>query len=168
MRPEKDADGFHPVNAGNLFLGRPGIRPCTPFGVMRMLEEIGFSADGKKAVVVGRSNIVGKPMAMMLLQANATVTVCHRKSNLPDKLAHADLVVVAAGVPEFVRGGWLKKGVVVIDVGMNRNALGKLVGDVHFATAIEQASFITPVPGGVGLMTRAMLLMNTLRAAQIS
>lgn len=168
VRPEKDADGFHPVNAGNLFLGRPGIRPCTPFGVMRMLEEIGFSADGKKAVVVGRSNIVGKPMAMMLLQANATVTVCHRKSNLPDELAHADLVVVAAGVPEFVRGGWLKKGVVVIDVGMNRNALGKLVGDVHFATAIEQASFITPVPGGVGLMTRAMLLMNTLRAAQIS
>jgi methylenetetrahydrofolate dehydrogenase (NADP+)/methenyltetrahydrofolate cyclohydrolase len=168
VRPEKDADGFHPLNAGNLFLGRPGIRPCTPYGVMRMLEEIGFSPEGKKAVVVGRSNIVGKPMAMMLLQANATVTVCHRKSNLQREVADADLLVVAVGVAELIKGEWIKPGAVVVDVGMNRSAEGKLVGDVHFKSASERASFITPVPGGVGLMTRAMLLQNTLNAAALS
>lgn len=168
VRPEKDADGFHPMNAANLFQGRPGIRPCTPFGIMRMLEEIAFKPASKKAVVVGRSNIVGKPMAMMLLNANATVTLCHSKSDLARELKDADLVVVAVGVAELVKGEWLKPGVVVVDVGMNKNAAGKLVGDVHFPSASEKASFITPVPGGVGPMTRAMLLANTLDAAKRS
>lgn len=166
VRAEKDADGFHPLNAANLFQGRPGIRPCTPLGVMRMLEEVGFHAAKKKAVVVGRSNIVGKPMAMMLLNANATVTLCHSKSNLAQELKDADVVVVAVGVAELIKGEWIKPGAVVVDVGMNRNAAGKLVGDVHFPSAFERASFITPVPGGVGPMTRAMLLSNTLEAAE--
>jgi len=165
VRPEKDADGFHPVNAGHLMLGRPGTRACTPYGVMRMLQEIHFNPSGKRAVVVGRSNIVGKPMALMLLQADATVTLCHRKSDLPAEVARADLLVVAVGVPELVKGAWVKPGAVVIDVGMNRNAQGKLLGDVEFGPASERASFITPVPGGVGPMTIAMLMYNTLKAA---
>jgi methylenetetrahydrofolate dehydrogenase (NADP+) / methenyltetrahydrofolate cyclohydrolase len=165
VRPEKDVDGFHPLNAGRLSLGRPGLRPCTPVGVMRLLEEVGFRPAGQRAVVVGRSNIVGKPMALLLLQADATVTLCHRKSDLAAEVARADLVVAAAGAPELIRGAWVKPGAVVIDVGMNRKADGKLVGDVEFAAAAERASAITPVPGGVGPMTIAMLMRNTLLAA---
>jgi methylenetetrahydrofolate dehydrogenase (NADP+) / methenyltetrahydrofolate cyclohydrolase len=163
--PAKDVDGFHPVNAGLLFQARPGIRACTPAGIMRLLEEIGFNPSGKKAVIVGRSNIVGRPMSMLLLNADATVTVCHRKSNLKAEVEQADLVVVAVGVPELVKGAWIKPGAVVVDVGMNRPADGKLVGDVEFKAAAERASFITPVPGGVGPMTVAMLMHNTYSAA---
>ncbi|QRK07623.1 bifunctional methylenetetrahydrofolate dehydrogenase/methenyltetrahydrofolate cyclohydrolase FolD [Archangium violaceum] len=168
VEPEKDVDGFHPVNAGRLSLGRPGMRPCTPLGVMRLLDEVGCAPSGKKAVVVGRSNIVGRPMALMLLAADATVTMCHRKSNLAAEVATADILVVAVGVPELVQGEWIKPGAVVIDVGMNRMPDGKLKGDVAFAAAKERASFITPVPGGVGPMTIAMLMRNTLEAAKAS
>ncbi|NOJ80015.1 bifunctional methylenetetrahydrofolate dehydrogenase/methenyltetrahydrofolate cyclohydrolase FolD [Myxococcus xanthus] len=165
VKPEKDVDGFHPLNAGNLLLGRSTTRACTPYGVMRLLEEIGCDPAGKRAVVVGRSNIVGKPMALMLLQKNATVTVCHSKSDLHREVEGADILVVAVGVAELVKGAWIKPGAVVIDVGMNRKPDGKLVGDVEFAAAAERASFITPVPGGVGPMTIAMLMRNTLDAA---
>lgn len=166
VKPEKDADGFHPMNAGNLLLGRAATRACTPLGVMRLLEEIGCEPSGKRAVVVGRSNIVGKPMALMLLQRNATVTLCHSKSDLPSEVSRADILVVAVGVRELVKGAWIKPGAVVIDVGMNRKEEdNKLVGDVEFAAASERASFITPVPGGVGPMTIAMLMRNTLEAA---
>ncbi|HYO55346.1 bifunctional methylenetetrahydrofolate dehydrogenase/methenyltetrahydrofolate cyclohydrolase FolD [Archangium sp.] len=166
VKPEKDVDGFHPMNAGKLSLGKPGLRPCTPFGVMRLLEEVGCNPSGKRAVVVGRSNIVGKPMALMLLAADATVTVCHRKSNLPAEVANADIVVAAVGVPELIKGEWIKPGAVVIDVGQNRLPDGMLKGDVEFEKAKERASFITPVPGGVGPMTIAMLMRNTLEAAK--
>jgi methylenetetrahydrofolate dehydrogenase (NADP+)/methenyltetrahydrofolate cyclohydrolase len=165
VRPEKDADGFHPVNAGLLSLGKPGLRPCTPWGVMRLLQEAKCDPSGKRAVVVGRSNIVGKPMALMLLQADATVTICHRKSNLPFEVGMADILVAAVGVPELIKGEWIKPGAVVIDVGMNRMPDGKLKGDVEFEAAKERASAITPVPGGVGPMTIAMLMRNTLAAA---
>jgi methylenetetrahydrofolate dehydrogenase (NADP+)/methenyltetrahydrofolate cyclohydrolase len=165
VRPEKDVDGFHPLNAGRLSLGKPGLRPCTPFGVMRLLEEVGCNPSGKRAVIVGRSNIVGKPMALLLLQADATVTICHRKSDLPREVGMADIVVAAVGVPELVKGAWIKPGAVVIDVGINRREDGKLVGDVEFGPASERASFITPVPGGVGPMTIAMLMRNTFIAA---
>jgi methylenetetrahydrofolate dehydrogenase (NADP+) / methenyltetrahydrofolate cyclohydrolase len=165
VRPEKDVDGFHPLNAGKLSLGKPGLRPCTPFGVMRLLEEVGCKPSGKRAVIVGRSNIVGKPMALLLLQADATVTICHRKSDLPREVGMADIVVAAVGVAELVKGEWIKPGAVVIDVGINRRADGKLVGDVEFGPASERASFITPVPGGVGPMTIAMLMRNTFIAA---
>ncbi|WP_338866906.1 bifunctional methylenetetrahydrofolate dehydrogenase/methenyltetrahydrofolate cyclohydrolase FolD [Myxococcus stipitatus] len=165
VRPEKDVDGFHPLNAGNLLLGRPATRACTPLGVMRLLEEVGCEPAGKRAVVVGRSNIVGKPMALMLLQRNATVTLCHSKSDLREEVSRADILVVAAGVRELVKGAWVKPGAVVIDVGMNRKEDGKLVGDVEFSAAAERASYITPVPGGVGPMTIAMLIRNTLEAA---
>lgn len=165
VKPEKDADGFHPMNAGNLLLGRPATRACTPYGIMRLLEEIGCNPAGKRAVVVGRSNIVGKPMALMLLQKNATVTIAHSKSDVRREVEDADIVVVAVGVAELVKGEWIKPGAVVIDVGMNRKADGKLVGDVEFARASERASHITPVPGGVGPMTIAMLIRNTLEAA---
>ena len=166
LLPRKDVDGFHPFNAGKLMTGQAGPRPCTPLGVMCMLEEIGCRPAGKRAVVVGRSNIVGKPMAMLLLAADATVTLCHRKSDLPREVAAADILVVAAGAAELVKGAWIKPGAVVIDVGMNRDARGKLVGDVEFAPAAERASFITPVPGGVGPMTVAMLMSSTLEAAR--
>ncbi|HSP79227.1 MAG TPA: bifunctional 5,10-methylenetetrahydrofolate dehydrogenase/5,10-methenyltetrahydrofolate cyclohydrolase, partial [Myxococcaceae bacterium] len=166
VKPEKDVDGFHPMNAGKLSLGKPGLRPCTPWGVMRMLEEVGVNPEGKRAVVVGRSNIVGKPMALMLLQANATVTVCHRKSDLPLEVGMADILVGAVGVPGLIKGEWIKPGAVVIDVGINRMPDGKLKGDVEFETAKDRASFITPVPGGVGPMTIAMLMRNTLEAAK--
>ncbi|WP_224241232.1 bifunctional methylenetetrahydrofolate dehydrogenase/methenyltetrahydrofolate cyclohydrolase FolD [Hyalangium gracile] len=165
VNPEKDVDGFHPLNAGRLSLGRPGLRPCTPLGVMRLLEEAKCELSGRRAVVVGRSNIVGKPQALMLLQADATVTICHRKSDLPREVGQADILVVAAGVPELIRGEWIKPGAVVIDVGQNRKADGKLVGDVEFQSASQRASAITPVPGGVGPMTIAMLMRNTLTAA---
>jgi methylenetetrahydrofolate dehydrogenase (NADP+)/methenyltetrahydrofolate cyclohydrolase len=161
--PDKDVDGLHPINAGRLFQGLPGPRPCTPLGVMRLLDSIGYDVAGKRAVVVGRSNIVGKPMALMLLAAHATATVCHRQSDLPAALQQADVVVAALGAPAAIQGDWIKSGAVVIDVGINRLD-GRLVGDVDFTAAIRRASFITPVPGGVGAMTVAMLMRNTLEA----
>jgi methylenetetrahydrofolate dehydrogenase (NADP+)/methenyltetrahydrofolate cyclohydrolase len=163
--PLKDVDGFHPVNAGHLFQGRPGLVACTPAGVMRMLEEIQLDPSGKSAVVIGRSNIVGRPMAALLINASATVTVCHSKSNVEAEVRRADLVVAAVGVKHLVKAAWVKPGAVVIDVGMNRGADGKLAGDVE-VEARENASFITPVPGGVGPMTIAMLMSNTVAAAR--
>jgi methylenetetrahydrofolate dehydrogenase (NADP+)/methenyltetrahydrofolate cyclohydrolase len=165
--PKKDVDGFHPYNVGLLATGEPGLKPCTPFGVMKLLEHYGISASGKHAVVVGRSNIVGKPMALLLLQADATVTIAHsRTRDLVDHVKRADIVVAAVGMPNFVRGDWIKDGAVVIDVGINRLSDGTLCGDVDFAVAQGKASHITPVPGGVGPMTIAMLLVNTLEAAR--
>ncbi|WP_242396223.1 bifunctional methylenetetrahydrofolate dehydrogenase/methenyltetrahydrofolate cyclohydrolase FolD [Anaeromyxobacter oryzisoli] len=166
--PAKDADGFHPFNVGALSIGIPGVpRPCTPAGVMRMLEEAKVDPKGKRALVVGRSNIVGKPMAMMLLEKHATVTVAHsRTQDLAGEVARADILVAAIGKAEFVKGDWIREGAVVIDVGMNRLPDGKLVGDVEYAAAARRASAITPVPGGVGPMTRAMLLVNTVELAR--
>ena len=164
ISPTKDVDGFHPVNLGRLVAGQEGFRPCTPFGVMKLIESTGIEVAGKNAVVIGRSNIVGKPVALMLLAANATVTVCHSKTkNLEKVVSEADIVVAAIGKPELVKGSWIKKGAVVIDVGINR-VNGKLIGDVEFDEASKRASHITPVPGGVGSMTIAMLLWNTLQA----
>ncbi len=165
ISPAKDVDGFHRENAGRLFQGRPNLVACTPAGVMRMLEEIGFEPSGKICVVVGRSNIVGRPMAALLLNASATVVVCHSKSDVAVEVKRADLVVAAVGVSKLVKGEWIKPGAVVIDVGMNRGADGKLSGDVEFETAKERAGWITPVPGGVGPMTIAMLMSNTVKAA---
>jgi methylenetetrahydrofolate dehydrogenase (NADP+)/methenyltetrahydrofolate cyclohydrolase len=165
--PKKDVDGFHPFNAGSLFLGRPGPRACTPAGVMRLLSEVGFDPRGRRAVVLGRSNIVGKPMAMLLLAADATVTICHSRSqDLAGEVRRADLVIAAIGRARHVRGDWIKEGAVVVDVGMNRTPDGKLCGDVDFDGASVRASAITPVPGGVGPMTIAMLLRNTVDAAR--
>jgi methylenetetrahydrofolate dehydrogenase (NADP+) / methenyltetrahydrofolate cyclohydrolase len=164
--PAKDVDGFHALNAGLLSQGRPGLTPCTPSGCMRMLKEIGFDATGKNCVVIGRSNIVGRPMAMLLLNASATVTICHSKSDVAAEVRRADLVVAAVGVSKLVKGEWVKPGSVVIDVGMNRGADGKLSGDVEFEIAKERAGWITPVPGGVGPMTIAMLMQNTVLAAE--
>jgi methylenetetrahydrofolate dehydrogenase (NADP+)/methenyltetrahydrofolate cyclohydrolase len=164
--PAKDVDGFHPVNAGRLLEGRPGLVPCTPLGCMRLLDHVGCDPAGARAVVVGRSNIVGKPAAVLLLQRHATVTIAHsRTRDLPAVCREADVLVVAVGRAEMVRGDWIKPGAVVLDVGMNRNAAGRLVGDVAFAEARDVAGWITPVPGGVGPMTIACLLENTLRAA---
>jgi len=166
ISPSKDVDGFHPYNVGRLMIGNPVLQPCTPYGVMRLLDSTGVDLSGKDAVVVGRSNIVGKPMAMMLLKRNATVTVCHSKTkDLVERVRKADILVAAIGRAEFIKGEWVKEGAVVIDVGMNRTMEGKLVGDVDFEGASERASFITPVPGGVGPMTIAMLLKNTVVAA---
>ncbi len=166
--PRKDADGFHPFNVGALSIGIPGApRPCTPAGVMRMLDEAKVDPKGKRALVVGRSNIVGKPMAIMLLERHATVTIAHsRTQDLAAEVGRADLLVAAIGKPELVKGAWVKEGAVVIDVGMNRLDDGKLVGDVEHAAAGKRASAITPVPGGVGPMTRAMLLVNTVELAR--
>jgi methylenetetrahydrofolate dehydrogenase (NADP+) / methenyltetrahydrofolate cyclohydrolase len=166
--PAKDVDGFHPLNAGKLASGRPGLVPCTPVGCMRLLREAGAQLAGARAVVVGRSNIVGKPMALMLLLAeNATVTIAHsRTRNLPAVCREADVLVVAVGKLELVRGDWIKEGAVVIDVGTNRRENGKLGGDVAFDEALPRAAFITPVPGGVGPMTIACLLENTVSAAE--
>jgi methylenetetrahydrofolate dehydrogenase (NADP+) / methenyltetrahydrofolate cyclohydrolase len=167
IAPSKDADGFHPFNVGCLWTGKPAPRACTPRGVMRMLAEARVELKGKRALVVGRSNIVGKPMAAMLLEQHATVTVAHsRTQDLAGEVGRADVVVAAIGKPEFVRGTWIKEGAVVIDVGMNRLADGKLVGDVEYAEAARRASAITPVPGGVGPMTIAMLLRNTVDLAR--
>ena len=163
--PAKDVDGFHPYNLGRLAQREPTLRPCTPYGVMRMFESIGTKVAGLEAVVVGASNIVGRPMALELLLAGATTTVCHsRTRDLGAVVARADLVVAAVGQPDMVRGEWIKPGAIVIDVGMNRLASGKLVGDVEYAPAAQRASWITPVPGGVGPMTVAMLMNNTLEA----
>jgi methylenetetrahydrofolate dehydrogenase (NADP+) / methenyltetrahydrofolate cyclohydrolase len=167
ISPDKDVDGFHPVNVGRLWTGAPGFVPCTPSGVMRLLKEAGTEVAGADAVVIGRSNIVGKPMAALLLAAHATVTVCHSKTrDLPEVVRRADIVVAAIGRAEFVRGDWVKPGATVIDVGMNRNSDGKLCGDVEYAAAAARARAITPVPGGVGPMTIALLLQNTVRAAR--
>ncbi|HEY8428315.1 MAG TPA: bifunctional methylenetetrahydrofolate dehydrogenase/methenyltetrahydrofolate cyclohydrolase FolD [Sandaracinaceae bacterium] len=164
--PRKDVDGLTPTNAGYLMSGRPGLRPCTPRGCMRLLEETGVDLTGKHAVVIGRSNLVGKPLAQMLLSANCTVTMAHsRTRELAAEVARADVVVAAVGKPRLVRGEWIREGAIVIDVGINRLEDGSLCGDVDFDAAKERASFITPVPGGVGPMTIAMLLDNTVRAA---
>ena len=165
--PRKDVDGFHPYNIGRLAQRIPALRPCTPLGVMRLLSDSEIPVRGKTAVVVGASNIVGRPMALELLLAGATVTVCHRFTNdLAAEVARADILVVAVGKPGIVDAQWIKPGAVVIDVGINRRKDGKLVGDVETAVAAERASWITPVPGGVGPMTVAMLMHNTLRAAE--
>ena len=167
--PEKDVDAFHPVNTGKIMIGDYSFLPCTPAGVMKMLEYENISVEGKECVVIGRSNIVGKPMAMLLLHANGTVTVCHsRTKNLAEVTRRADILVVAIGKANFVTADMVKEGAVVIDVGMNRNADGKLCGDVDFAAVAEKASAITPVPGGVGVMTITMLLENTLTAAELA
>lgn len=166
VSPEKDVDGFHAHNVGRLWQGRPGLVPCTPLGVMRLLEEIGVDPAGKRAVVIGRSQIVGKPMAALLLNAHATVTICHsRTKNLPAVSREADILVAAVGRPRFVQRDWVKPGAVVIDVGINRLEDGSLAGDVDFDAVRSVAGYITPVPGGVGPMTIAMLLANTLQAA---
>jgi methylenetetrahydrofolate dehydrogenase (NADP+)/methenyltetrahydrofolate cyclohydrolase len=163
----KDADGFHPYNVGRLVTGNPLFQPCTPYGVMKMLEHIGVDLTGKEVVVVGRSNIVGKPVALMCLSQHATVTLCHsRTRDLPAKVAQADVLIAAVGRPEMIKGAWIKRGAVVIDVGVNRVGEKKLVGDVEFEAAKERASAITPVPGGVGPMTITMLLYNTVEAAK--
>ena len=168
VSPAKDVDGFHAVNAGNLLLGNPCLAACTPSGIIRLIKSTGVEINGKNAVVVGRSNIVGKPVAVLLLNENATVTVCHSKTaDLKKHTLEADILVVAVGIKEFIKGDMIKKGAVVIDVGMNR-ADGKLYGDVEFDSAKERASFITPVPGGVGPMTITMLLKNTVKAANLA
>ncbi len=168
IAPEKDVDGFTPVNVGRMVLGEPCFLPCTPAGCIEMLRSTGQPLEGKDAVVVGRSNIVGKPMALLLTARNATVTLCHsRTENLREKCAAADILVAAVGKAGFITADMVKPGAVVIDVGINRGADGKLCGDVDFAAASEKAAYITPVPGGVGLMTRAMLMQNTVRAARL-
>jgi len=165
--PAKDVDGFHPENLGRLLIGEPRFIACTPFGIMKLIEEAGTAVRGATAVVVGRSNIVGKPVAVLLTNADATVTVCHSKTkDLPAVIASADILVAAIGRPEMIRGSWIKPGATVIDVGTNRLPTGKLVGDVEFAAAVERAGAITPVPGGVGPMTITMLLANTLESAR--
>ncbi|HZV83126.1 MAG TPA: bifunctional methylenetetrahydrofolate dehydrogenase/methenyltetrahydrofolate cyclohydrolase FolD [Geobacteraceae bacterium] len=167
ISPLKDVDGFHPYNVGRLMVGKPTFQPCTPYGVMVMLREYGIDLTGKEVVVVGRSNIVGKPVAMMCLQQNATVTICHsRTRDLAAKVKQADVLIAAVGVPEMIKGEWIKEGAIVIDVGVNRVGEKKLVGDVEFAAASERAAAITPVPGGVGPMTITMLLYNTVASAQ--
>ena len=170
IRPEKDVDAFHPYNVGRIMIGDYHYLPCTPAGVMELLKRSGVDVSGKECVVVGRSNIVGKPMAMLLLQANGTVTICHsRTKNLADTTRRADILVAAIGNPEFFTADMVKEGAVVIDVGMNRRpADGKLCGDVDYASVEPVASYITPVPGGVGPMTITMLMQNTLRAAKSS
>jgi methylenetetrahydrofolate dehydrogenase (NADP+)/methenyltetrahydrofolate cyclohydrolase len=167
LPPEKDVDGLHPMNQGLLMAGRPGPRPCTPLGVMRLIDETGIALAGRRAVVVGRSVLVGKPVAFMLLERHATVTLCHsRTKDLGEEVGRAEVVVAATGHAALVRGAWIRPGAVVIDVGINRGADGKLCGDVEFVPAAERAAFITPVPGGVGPMTVAMLLSNTVAAAE--
>lgn len=167
ISPKKDVDGFHPYNVGRLATGNPLFRPCTPYGVMKMLEHTGVDLKGKEVVVVGRSNIVGKPVALMCLAEHATVTICHsRTRDLAEQVARADVVIAAVGQPEMIKGDWIKPGAVVIDVGVNRVGEKKLVGDVEFAAAKERAGAITPVPGGVGPMTITMLLYNTVESAK--
>jgi methylenetetrahydrofolate dehydrogenase (NADP+)/methenyltetrahydrofolate cyclohydrolase len=165
VRPEKDVDGFHPLSVGRLWTDRGVVKPCTPSGIMQLIDSTGVELEGKEAVVVGRSDIVGKPTASMLLSRNCTVTICHsRTSNLPEITRRADILVAAAGKPGLVTGDMIKSGAVVIDAGINRTDAG-IVGDVDFASASEVASWITPVPGGVGPMTIAMLLKNTVELA---
>ncbi len=168
IAPDKDVDCFHPYNVGELMIGEQSFQPCTPAGVMEMLDAYGIDVAGKHAVVLGRSNIVGKPQAMLLLQRNATVTICHsRTPDLAEQCRRADILVAAVGQEGLVTADMVKEGAVVIDVAMNRNAAGKLCGDVCFEEVAQKASYITPVPGGVGPMTRAMLMVNTLTAARL-
>lgn len=168
INPEKDVDAFHPINVGKIMIGDYNFLPCTPAGVMEMIKSTGVSIAGKECVVVGRSNIVGKPMSMLLLHQSGTVTICHSKTkDLKETCKRADILVAAVGVPNLITADMVKEGAVVIDVGMNRLDNGKLCGDVDFENVKEVAGYITPVPGGVGLMTRAMLLQNTLTAAKI-
>ena len=165
IHPDKDVDGFHPENIGKLTLRIPALRPCTPYGIMHLLDSTGETYKGRHAVIVGASNIVGRPMSMELLLAGATVTICHRFTDDTSKfIKQADIVIAAAGKPGLVKGEWIKEGATVIDVGINRLENGKLAGDVEFEAASERAKWITPVPGGVGPMTVAMLLQNTLNA----
>ena len=167
--PDKDVDGLHPVNQGRLLAGEPGLRPCTPLGVLRLLDEVRAPLKGARAVVVGRSVLVGKPVAFLLLERHATVTLCHSRTvDLGGEVGRADVVIAATGQAGLIRGEWVKPGAIVIDVGMNRGPDGKLCGDVEFAAARERAAYITPVPGGVGPMTVAMLLANTVTAAERS
>ena len=167
IRPDKDADAFHPENVGLMVTGEPLVWPCTPFGIVELLREYDISAEGKHCVVVGRSNIVGKPMALLLLRDNGTVTICHsRTPDLASEVRRADILVAAVGKPGLIPGEWVREGAVVIDVAMNRGADGKLCGDVDFEGASARAAYITPVPGGVGPMTRAVLMRNVLALAQ--
>ena len=167
ISPEKDVDAFHPMNTGKIMIGDYDFLPCTPAGVMKLIESTGTDITGKECVVVGRSNIVGKPQSMLLLQKNGTVTVCHSKTrDLKEVTSRADILVVAIGKADFITADMVKEGAVVIDVGMNRKADGKLTGDVDFESVSKKASYITPVPGGVGPMTITMLLQNTLTAAK--
>lgn len=167
IAPEKDVDGFHAVSVGNLVLNKKGMRPCTPSGVMRMLKTKGIEVEGKRCVVVGRSNIVGKPAALMLINAGATVTVCNSKTrNLPEITSQADILIAAVGRPKFITADMVKEGAVVIDVGINRDENGKLCGDVDFSAVRDKTSYITPVPGGVGPMTIAELIENTVLSAE--
>ncbi len=168
IRPDKDVDGFHPYNLGRLAQKLPTLRPCTPFGCMELIKSTGIDIAGKRALVVGASNHVGRPMMLELLLAGATPTITHsRTRDLPDEVSRAEIVVVGVGIPNMVRGEWIQEGAVVIDIGINRLETGKLCGDVEFDVARERASFITPVPGGVGPMTVAMLMENTLAAASL-
>ncbi len=168
LSPDKDVDGLHPVNQGRLLAGEPGLRPCTPLGVMHLLHKTGERLSGKRAVVIGRSLLVGKPVAMLLLEEHATVTICHSRTvDLAGEIGRADVVIAAIGKAEMIRGEWIRPGSIVIDVGINRTEEG-LKGDVEYAAARERAAFITPVPGGVGPMTVAMLMQNTLLAAERS
>lgn len=168
IRPDKDVDCFHPFNVGQMVIGEPGFKPCTPAGVMRMLEEYGIDPAGKRCVIVGRSNIVGKPQAMLMVQKNATVTICHTKTrDLKAECLNADILVAAAGRAGLITADMVKEGAVVVDVAMNRNEQGKLCGDVAYEECAIKSSCITPVPGGVGPLTRAMLMENTLLAAQM-
>jgi len=165
--PMKDVDGLHPISQARLVQGREGMRPCTPLGIMRLIDDTGVELKGARAVVAGRSNLVGKPIAFMLLERHATLTICHsRTRDLADEVRRADVLVAAIGRTEMIRGEWIRPGSVVIDVGINRQPDGRLVGDVEFAAARARAAFITPVPGGVGPMTVAMLMKNTLTAAR--
>lgn len=167
ITPAKDVDGFNPINVGKLVLGKDTFISCTPFGIMKMFDEYGIKTEGANAVIIGRSNIVGKPMLQCLLNSNATVTVCHSKTkNLGDITKNADILVSAVGKPKFVTSDMVKDGAVVIDVGINRNEEGKLIGDVDYENVKEKASYITPVPGGVGPMTVAMLMNNVVKAAK--
>lgn len=166
--PRKDVDGFHPMNVGNLSIGRDGFISCTPAGIMVLLEKTGIEISGKKCTVIGRSNIVGKPISMLLTKANGTVTVCHsRTKNLQEECAAADILIAAIGKPKFVTKAFVKEGAVIIDVGINRLEDGKLCGDVDFDDCIDKASYVTPVPKGVGPMTITMLLKNCLKAAKM-
>jgi methylenetetrahydrofolate dehydrogenase (NADP+)/methenyltetrahydrofolate cyclohydrolase len=166
LDPAKDVDGLHPINLGYLAQGRPVFQPCTPKGCMRLLREVGAQLSGARAVVIGRSVLVGKPIALLLANANATVTMCHSKTvDLPGEVRRADIVIAAVGRPEMVRGDWIKEGAIVLDVGINRTAEGKIVGDVAFTEVAQRARAITPVPRGVGPMTIACLLENTVEAA---
>ncbi len=169
ISPTKDVDAFHPVNVGKIMVGNFDFLPCTPAGVMELIALSGIEVKGKKCVVVGRSNIVGKPMSMLLLHQHGTVTICHSKTaDLTAEVKQADIVVAAVGVPELIKGDMIKEGAVVIDVGMNRLPDGRLVGDVEYVSCAHQASAITPVPGGVGPMTIAMLMKNTVKAALLN